>query len=142
MTKYVVGFLIDTNFNVVLIRKNKPRFQADKLNGPGGKIEEGETPAEAMKREFAEEAGVIFEGWKLFTKMTDDSMDQNDNYELYVFKGFVEDVREIAVKSMTEELIEIHNIKQLFDEQILPSAMWLITMALDNGTNGLNLSCF
>ena len=142
MTKYVVGFLIDTNWNVVLIRKNRPKWQAGKLNGPGGKIEEDETPEEAMRREFREEAGVLFDGWKLVTKMSDRSMDQDEAYELYVFKGFVEDVREIAIKSMTEEIIEIHNIKHLFDEQILPSAMWLITMALDNGTKGLNLTCF
>lgn len=141
MTKYVVGFLIDTNWNVVLIRKNRPTWQKNKLNGPGGKIEDGETPEQAMKREFTEEAGIIFDGWKLVTKMTDES-DQTNKYELYVYKGFVEDVREIAVKSMTEELIEIHNIKQLFDEQILPSAMWLITMSLDNATKGLNLTCF
>ena len=54
-------------------------------------------------------------------------------------KGIIDIVRS---KYVTQGLIEIHNIKQLFDEQILPSAMWLITMALDNGTNGLNLSCF
>ncbi len=44
---------------VALITKNKPSWQANKLNGIGGKIESGETPSEAMAREFEEETGVI-----------------------------------------------------------------------------------
>lgn len=59
MTKYVVGFMFsnDRQF-VVLIRKNRPEWQAGKLNGIGGKIEDGETPRGAMVREFFEETGV------------------------------------------------------------------------------------
>jgi 8-oxo-dGTP diphosphatase len=56
MNYYVAGFLFDSKReNVVLIRKNKPEWQADKLNGVGGKIEDGEVPAAAMFREFTEE---------------------------------------------------------------------------------------
>ena len=59
MTKYVVGFMFspDKQF-VALIRKNRPEWQAGKLNGIGGKIEAGEWPRESMVREFEEETGV------------------------------------------------------------------------------------
>ena len=135
MKKYVVGFLIDIDWNVVLIRKNKPDWQAGKLNGVGGHIEEGELPEMAMTREFSEEAGVIFNGWNHYAKLIE------EHYELHVFRGFVEDVKQIEVKSMTTELIEVHNIKDLYKEDILPSAMWLLHMALDNNLFGIKMEC-
>lgn len=68
---YVCGFLFffaASRPQIALIRKEKPEWQKGKLNGVGGKIEDGETPAHAMWREFAEETGVsIAEGrWKNF----------------------------------------------------------------------------
>ena len=59
MKTYVLGFAFSQNKqNVLLIKKNRPAWQAGKLNGVGGKIEEGETPAQAMVREFEEETGI------------------------------------------------------------------------------------
>ena len=55
---YVAGFLFSPDRSrVLLIRKNRPAWQAGKLNGLGGKIEPGETPPQAMRREFREEQG-------------------------------------------------------------------------------------
>jgi 8-oxo-dGTP pyrophosphatase MutT (NUDIX family) len=46
----------------LLICKNRPAWPRDKLNGLGGKIEEGETPQQAMEREHREEtAGQLGE---------------------------------------------------------------------------------
>jgi 8-oxo-dGTP diphosphatase len=43
-TQYVLGFLFDpSQKDVVLIKKLKPEWQKGKLNGVGGKIEEGES---------------------------------------------------------------------------------------------------
>ena len=57
--RYVLAFLFDKDKeNVLLIRKNRPDFQAGKLNGLGGKIEDGETPLEAVSREVSEESGI------------------------------------------------------------------------------------
>jgi 8-oxo-dGTP diphosphatase len=59
MKKYVVGFLFSPNLaEVVLVLKNRPDWQAGLLNGIGGKIEDGESPHNAMSREFVEETGV------------------------------------------------------------------------------------
>jgi 8-oxo-dGTP diphosphatase len=65
MKKYVVGFLISGSL-VSLIKKNRPEWQKGKINGIGGKIEKGETPEQAMKREFYEEAGIRINKWKRF----------------------------------------------------------------------------
>jgi 8-oxo-dGTP diphosphatase len=63
-TEYVCGFLFSPDGKkVVLIKKNRPENQAGKLNGIGGKIEPGETPEQAMIREFNEEAGIYIDEW-------------------------------------------------------------------------------
>jgi 8-oxo-dGTP pyrophosphatase MutT (NUDIX family) len=56
---YVNGFMINPETEeVLLIRKNRPDFQAGKWNGIGGKIEPNESRNAAMVREFREETGV------------------------------------------------------------------------------------
>lgn len=65
--KYVAGFLFGLDYKkVVLIKKNKPLWQQDKINAIGGKIEEGETASQAMVRECREECGVAIDDWRLF----------------------------------------------------------------------------
>lgn len=60
-TVYVLGFAFTHDMrSVVLIEKQKPNWQAGKLNGIGGKVERGETAEDAMCREFAEETGVTY----------------------------------------------------------------------------------
>ena len=55
--RYVVGFVFCQEA-VLLIRKARPKWQAGKLNGVGGKIEPGELPLAAMVRECREESGL------------------------------------------------------------------------------------
>ena len=77
--RYVCGFAFDgTMTSVLLMHKLKgPINMAGKLNGIGGKIELGESPLGAMKREFKEE--VSFPGeepeWLLFHKMVHQNQD-------------------------------------------------------------------
>jgi 8-oxo-dGTP diphosphatase len=53
MIEYVVGFLFNESLDqIALIRKEKPDWQRGKINGIGGKIEENESPEQAMRREF------------------------------------------------------------------------------------------
>lgn len=55
MKHYVVGFCYNEKDEVLLLKKRKPQWQFDQWNGIGGKIEQDETPLEAMVREFREE---------------------------------------------------------------------------------------
>jgi 8-oxo-dGTP pyrophosphatase MutT (NUDIX family) len=48
-------YLVD---QLVMIRKNRPGWQAGKLNLPGGHIEAGEAPFEAAHRELEEETSL------------------------------------------------------------------------------------
>jgi len=62
MKSYVVGFLFGTVVehikDVLLVKKLKPEWQAGYWNGIGGKMEKGESPVEALVREFREETGI------------------------------------------------------------------------------------
>lgn len=90
MQKYVVGFLFDTDkANVALIKKTRPAWQAGKLNGIGGKIEDTDaSPAEAMSREFFEETGVRIAalGWDNFGKLVG-IRDGRKTAEIWLFRA-------------------------------------------------------
>jgi 8-oxo-dGTP pyrophosphatase MutT (NUDIX family) len=69
-TACVVGFLFSPDYKkVVLIRKNRPAFCAGKLNGPGGHVEPGESPQDAMPREFHEETEKWVRNWRPVVSM-------------------------------------------------------------------------
>lgn len=63
---YVLGFAFDCDKeSVLLVEKRKgPKLNHGKLNGIGGKVENGESAIEAMCREFKEEVGATVEAWK------------------------------------------------------------------------------
>lgn len=69
MKAYCCGFLFTHDYReVLLIEKRRPAWQAGKLNGVGGHVEQhaNETPYAAMVREFKEEVGVEVLNWMHF----------------------------------------------------------------------------
>lgn len=121
--KYVVGFLFSPDYKkVVLINKNRPEFQRGLYNGVGGRIEENETPGDAMSREFMEETGVLINDWKEYAILDGDCI-------VYVFSASSEKYDE--VKTQTDERIEIIYTFEVSTLKIMPNLRWLIPMALD-----------
>jgi 8-oxo-dGTP diphosphatase len=54
----VVGAALVRDGRVLASRRTRPPHLAGLWEFPGGKVEEGETPADALRRELAEELGV------------------------------------------------------------------------------------
>jgi len=120
VTKYVAGLLFDDKGYVALISKTHPLWQKGKLNGIGGHIEEGETPQQAMIREFSEEAGLIL-NWRKFVIV------RGDNYEVHWFTSRLGN-KNVDICTMTDESVRWYLVDKL-PENILPSLRWLIPMA-------------
>lgn len=131
-TKYVVGFLVDSSRDmVILIRKNRPAWQAGKLNGVGGHVEEGETSYEAMVREFKEETGVTWLDWDLIVTMF------FPGAVIHFYRGFAPtttlgDI--ITERGLTDEEVDEYSIGQLLDyghtqQDMIPNLRWLVPLA-------------
>jgi len=122
-TQYVVGFFFSVDYqHVVLIEKLKPAWQKGKLNGVGGKIEPGETPEQAMQREFREEAGLDVVTWRKFCVL------KWRGGEVHFFTATGDVYR---VYSATEEIIRRIKVEHLEVFQIIPNLRWLVPMAAD-----------
>lgn len=130
MKKFVVGFAFTEDMDeVVLVRKNRPEWQAGKLNGVGGKVEEGESFSSAIGREFEEETGVPRENqhWALIATIGD------EKYKMYIFAGKGDWA--LDATTTTDENIARYNVENFIRENIGPSPTaifnipWLLLMA-------------
>lgn len=129
MQLYSCGFLFSPDrARVLFIRKNRPSWQAGKLNGLGGKLEAGETPLDAMRREFWEEAGVKIHDWRECLVLTGEPSPADPRgWRGHFFRAFG-DVD--ACKPQTDERLEIHPTRPLPVDTI-PNLQWMIPLMLD-----------
>lgn len=126
--RYVAGFAFNAaKDKVVLIRKNRPEWQAGKLNGVGGKIEDGDVDGyAAMCREFREETGVetMPDDWAYYLTLKSDFG--------YVQFFYAFDDRFMEAKTQSDEQVEIISVDfDLIKQQSISNLMWLIAIALD-----------
>jgi 8-oxo-dGTP diphosphatase len=126
--QYVCGFLFSKDKEqVLLMQKNRPEWQKDRLNGVGGKIEHGESEYEAMVRECQEECGLEVNNWNKFFEL------EGPDFVVHFFRAFA-DIYE--AKSLTDEKIGVYPSQMGWGYKLLPNLRWLIPMALDNNTTG------
>lgn len=132
MQDMVVGFHFDEKLEkVVFIRKLKPDWQKNKLNGVGGKIEGDETPLDAMVREYEEETGVKTElfSWQYFMTM------QGEDFKIFYFvaQGDISTVR-----SVEAEKVEVTDLKDvtLTRKDMVENLAWITGAAYDVVSDG------
>jgi 8-oxo-dGTP diphosphatase len=128
---YVNGFLFDpTLTHVVLLRKNKPPHQEGLLNGVGGKIDAGETPLQAMEREFREEAWPACNKtpeWTEFAVLNWTGSHHPNGAQMHLFRatGNV-----WAARSLTAEKVEVFKVADLMDRcDTIFNLRWILQMA-------------
>lgn len=126
MVSYVVGFLFsEEQDRVVLVLKNRPKWQAGLYNGVGGKVEPGELFDEAMIREFKEETGVEFQEWDCFGKM------KGPGFELALYRAFNTKALE-QVSTQTDEEIHVVPVDlNVLRTNSISNVAWLVASALD-----------
>ena len=129
MQTYACGFLFSPDrTRVLLIRKRRPAWQAGRLNGVGGKIEPGESPADAMRREFREEANLDVREWQEVLTITGrDDAGSGVPWRGHFFRGFG-DID--AARALTDEPLEPHRVAALPADTI-PNLHWMIPLMLD-----------
>lgn len=128
---------------VALTRKNHPTWQAGKLNGIGGKINDGESPVAAMVREFQEEAGggTTEAQWRHYAVMRGQNDAGTGDFVCHCFAthGDVYNLR----KQETEEIELLCTDPKLgvfslhaYREEMIDNLCWLILLALDHLDDG------
>jgi 8-oxo-dGTP diphosphatase len=131
--RYVAGFAFDEQ-KVLLLRKKRPAWQYGLLNGVGGKIESGETPGQAMEREFFEETGVRVPEttWRYFC------VESGPGYEVHFFKAHLsrQDAELASSREHNDVMEQLLWMDTRFLEEQAWSIMvgnlhWLIPMAQD-----------
>lgn len=124
---YVCGFVFDPDFKeVMLIRKNRPEWQAGKLNGVGGHVEDTDhDAAHAMSRECEEESGLYIppSAWRNAVRAHFPSAQVDFFYAVH---------DPTSGKSLTDETVMSISVKRLSTlertskETPLPNLQWLI----------------
>lgn len=132
MIQYVAGFMFSPNFkNVLLIEKNKPKWQEGKYNAIGGKIEADETAVSAMVREFREECGLDTEekDWNLYCCIS------GDGYKVYFYWATSEIWSGYESKT-TEEVFDLY-VDHLYEVRgkLIKNLKWLIPLAIDKANS-------
>ena len=130
---YVIGFCFDDRREmaryVLLIRKRRPAWMAGKLNGIGGKIEAGETPRNAMVREFREEAGRDVAGWASVAHI-----ECAGECALSIWAA-IDPVAFFEAQTVTDEKVEAVSLRDLARLGRIGATVgnlpWLVGMALD-----------
>lgn len=131
---YVLGFAFDEAMeNVVLIKKERPQWQAGKLNGVGGKVETIDaTPRDAMIREFYEETGVPTNDydWFLFATMnfSDDVM--GGGAKIWVFKAVLPNITDCS--TFEDEEIMILSMATIYTHPLMHNLRLLLPLCFQD----------
>jgi 8-oxo-dGTP diphosphatase len=126
MKKYCLGFVFDSTTKRVALVEKTSGWQTGLFNGVGGKIERGEEPFDAMRREGKEELGVDIT-WKQFGSI------HGGGWVVWLFRGInTDNLMYNGVTDAYEKIVEVE-ISSLNYGNTIPNLRYLIPLALDSG---------
>lgn len=126
--KYTLGFIFSNDLErLILVKKSHPEFQKDRLNGIGGKIENGESQFETIRRESIEECGYHSETWKYFGIIK-----IKKKADVYLFYDVCDKPLHEVVETKTDEEIGIYSTIEILssDYLLMDEIPFLIEAAL------------
>lgn len=125
---YVMGCVLAANGNwdgdVLLILKDRPAWMAGRLNLVGGKVEEGESPEDAMIREFREETSLVAE------KVKQVGVIRDREFKIYCYNVSCNPLRHMtkAGDGETEQPIWMRLSEAYEDPRLLPNLRVIIPL--------------
>lgn len=124
MDRFVVGFAFNKNADsVLLVRKLRPEWQKGFFNGIGGKMENGESPFDAMSRECKEETALSLDwSYRGLIKR------RNPNYECHIFYAYSQRIFDYRQKK--DELLEIYFCRLLESIKVVEDLHFLIPFGI------------
>lgn len=81
--RVAVGIVINAENQVLITKRSADQHQGNKWEFPGGKIEESETPQQALRRELKEEVGIDIQSSSFFTTIEHQYSDKKVTLEFY-----------------------------------------------------------
>ncbi len=130
MKRYTLGFIFNSTLTkVLLIHKLTPEWQKGRVNGIGGKTEQGEDSLSCIVREIHEETGLVTQRnkWVYVSNL------ESDEWTMDVF-GLVYTGDTKNAKSTDKEIVEWFDINNL-PSNIMSNGKWLIPLTLDKIKN-------
>lgn len=135
LTRYTVGFAFtEDKKNVALILKNRPKWQAGKLNGIGGHCEDDDQYGKGspqghttQRREFREETGVDIpeDKWQRYATLG------GPDYVVDVFRCFDDAVRNVGKDLTDEGIVSLLPVDKALSISHISNLSYLIPLALD-----------
>ncbi len=141
--KYVLGFLFDKSLSrVLLLNKNRGPIEKLKgrLNGCGGRWEDGEDAASAMRRESIEETGLDLD-WCNYA-----SLGNSSGFSMELFYSVSDKIYDFQQKE--DEIYDIYSVTHYPQSRFFPNYLnpiypyeqfphmenlqWMIPMALNH----------
>ncbi len=83
-----VGIIRNRDGEIFITRRSADAHMANKLEFPGGKIETGETPEQAMVRELQEEVGINATRYRLFDQLNHQFSDREVNLWFFLIESW------------------------------------------------------
>lgn len=89
----VVGLILGTNHKILISKRKKHLFQGDLWEFPGGKVEEGESSFNALRRELKEELTISIIDPTPFMKFDFDYPEKQIFMDVWMVKKFSGDAK-------------------------------------------------
>lgn len=125
---YVVGFMFDVSGKeVLLIKKTKPEWQKDKLNGIGGKIEPTDRGADhAMAREFHEETGLLTQPEDWVHVITFNDNQGVNTINIFYYDGPPKDIWDAQTTTEEQVVCAYYPLSDAVNQKVIHNVRWTL----------------